>query len=652
MRDRAPQIRPALAKAVRQQPTGASLPTVIMVVALMMTLAFTVVAIGFNHLNLSFRSNNNTKAEHLAEAVLSLAIEKARLNVDEFGLTGSTADRTIILTLDSLPEGSRGVLSFDPSTAAELGVPFSTNNRSESSVEGSNPMQPVPGQSLHLVARAEVKGAFSTMEAVISVPKFPYSIASGGAIRSNGGLLVAAVRPDTAYDLSSPIHREDLRPGHLVTNSTQGDGALVLTGNNTIMGDIQSASGATIDSDTEVLGETRLGANQVNLPKLDARDYDPYRSSPAGPAPGTQPGEDEVQEVNSGAGVLNVKGYNVFGQKRADDTYNPDAHLVVDNGITLQGGVLYVNGNLTVSAGGVKGKGAIVATGNIIINGGGEATTDNQAALVANGDITLRGTSSEKAKFAGLIYTKGDLQAENMRLAGVFVAAGQDTDDNGLPRTPSEVTLQNTELYQVEEHSRFEIKSEFVIPNVIPGANTIDGMTIEASYDLSSLRAKLQNYKNPNSEPGEPEYLFKYKQGKSYYRHKIVNGNTEVVDASDVSARFLIDGGVLGLRIFDQPISSVENAKAVIIAELESRHGVTLSTDQRDTAKSHAESLWTAMQAGYQFSFESATQALEDGGSEDGLTPGRVHWSLDLSEFLGSSKPMRIMSWRRYSDSF
>ena len=651
MRDRAPQIRPALAKAVRHHPTGASLPTVIMVVALMMTLAFTVVAIGFNHLNLSFRSNNNTKAEHLAEAVLSLAIEKARLNVDEFGLTGSTADRTIILTLDSLPEGSRGVLSFDPSTAAELGVSFSTNNRSESSVEGSNPMQPVPGQSLHLVARAEVKGAFSTMEAVISVPKFPYSIASGGAIRSNGGLLVAAVRPDIAYDLSSPIHREDLRPGHLVTNSSLGDEALVLTGTNTIMGDIQSHSGAQIGTDTEILGETRLRANQVNLPKLDARDYDPYRSLPAGPAPGTQPGEDEVQEVNSGAGVLNVKGYNVFGQKRADDTYNPDAHLVVDNGITLQGGVLYVNGNLTVSAGGVKGKGAIVATGNIIINGGGEATTDNQAALVANGDITLRGTSSEKAKFAGLIYTKGDLQAENMRLAGVFVAAGQDTDDNGLPRTPSEVTLQNTELYQVEEHSRFEIKSEFVIPNVVPAPQGIDGMAISASYDFSNLRANLQSYKNPNSGPGEPEYLFKYKQGESYYRHKIVNGKPEISDASGVSDSFLIDGGVLGLRIFNQPVSSVGDAEAVIIAELESRYNITLSQEQRQTVGERAKLLWTAMAAGHQFSLEAAAQSSEGGSTGTGTTPGRIHWSLDLSEFFGGSKPMRIMSWGRYSDS-
>ena len=45
---------------------GASLATVMMVVALMMMLAFTVVAIAFNHLNLSFKNQNSSQARHLA----------------------------------------------------------------------------------------------------------------------------------------------------------------------------------------------------------------------------------------------------------------------------------------------------------------------------------------------------------------------------------------------------------------------------------------------------------------------------------------------------------------------------------------------------------------------------------------------------------
>lgn len=240
--------------AKASKPSGASMPTVIMVVALMMTLAFTVVAIAFNHLNLSFRANNSSRAENLAEATLALAIEKAYSSQGEYGTVGSAADKTLRLDADdfqagSYPAGAFGVLSFDKDTALELGIPYSTNNRTESSVEGSNPNQAVPGQSLHLVARAEVGGAFSTMEAIVEIPKFPYSIASGGAIRSNGGLLVASVRPGVAYDLSLPIHEQDLEPGHLVSNSSIGDQAIVMEGTNKILGDLRSASGATVEEE-------------------------------------------------------------------------------------------------------------------------------------------------------------------------------------------------------------------------------------------------------------------------------------------------------------------------------------------------------------------------------------------------------------------
>lgn len=611
------------------QPQGASLPTVIMVVALMITLAFTVVAIAFNHLNLSFRSSNNAKAEHLAEATLAVALEKARLQVEEFGLTGTAANKTVIVTLDSLPEGSRGVLTFDQDTAAALGVPYSTNNRSENAVPGSNPRQPVPGQSLHLVARAEVRGAFSTMEAVITVPKFPFSIASGGAIRSNGGLLVAAVRPDVMYDLSLPIHKDDLQPGHLVTNSVEGDNALVLSGTNTIMGDVQSASGATIESDTLVYGETRLNADAVKLPDLDAYDYEPDAS------------DNPLPVETASVGTLNVKGFNQFRE------YPHSGHLTVDNGINLQGGVLYVNGDLTVSSGGVRGKGAIIATGNITINGGGEATTDNQAALVANGNITLRGTPSEKAKFAGLIYTKGNLTSENLRLAGVFVAGG----------TNSQVTLENTELYQVEELAKLELSNEtvFDFPNMVPNTLSLGSHPVEASYDFDALRSNLGNFVNPNTGPGEPQYLFKFKVGDSFKRYTYNDSGPVMVDTTvDTTGpdQYVLDGADLGLKIFGETVTDQNHAESVIISRFEqiyAAEGKTLTATERAQLRNYAQILFTATQAGFGFSQHAAVRAFEASMNPGGgtATAGAFKWSLDLSEFFGDAKPMRVVSWGR-----
>ena len=633
---------PNMMPRAEKRAPGASLPTVIMVVALMMTMAFTVVAIAFNHLNLSFRTNNNGRAEELAEATLALAIEKARQDIEHFGISGDAADKTVTVTLDSLPAGSKGVLTFDPDQATALGVPFSTNNRSESNVQGSNPRQAVPGQSLHLVARAEVSGAFSTMEAIVSIPKFPYSIASGGAIRSNGGLLVAAVRPEVTVDLSSPIHKDDLQPGHLVTNSSDEEQALVLSGTNEIMGDVQSHSGATIGQDTKVYGETRLHADAVKLPNLDATDYDPLGASPQGADSPINPAD--VQTVNSGAGSLTVKGYNVFGEELADGSYNPSAILTVDNGIHLNGGVLYVNGDLNVTSGGVSGKGAIVATGKITINGGGEASTDNQAALVANGDITLQGTASEKAKFAGLIYTKGNLKSENLRLAGVFVAAGDS----------SEVTLENTELYQVDSNAKIELSNEptYTIPNVIPNSLGIGGHTIPAAYDFSALSANINNYANPNSGGGEPDFLFKFKVGNAYKR--FTNGPTGpvMVDTSGPD-QYVLDGADLGLTLFGEPVADSSEAVNVVISHFEqiyASEGKALTTTDRTNLTNQANSLFEAMQTGYNFSREAAQQAFDNGGGNATGDPGggEFKWSLDLSEFFGESKPMQVRCWGRY----
>lgn len=615
---------------------GASMPTVIMVVALMMTLAFTVVAIAFNHLNLSFRSNNNTRAEHLAEATLALAIERARENIDDFGITGTPESMTVIVTLDSLPEGSRGVLSFDKSTATALGVPYSTNNRSESAVEGSSsPRQGVPGHSLHLVARAEVGGSFSTMETIVYMPKFPYSIASEGAIRSDGGLTVAAVRPGAMVDLSAPVHPDDLQPGHLVTNSMIGEGALVLDGSNTIMGDIQSASDLTIGEDTVVLGETRRFANRASLPRLDATDYDPLGAAKGANGPVL---EEDVQSVNSDAGTLRVKGYDVFGESHMP------GDMTVDNGIVLEGGVLYVNGNLTVNAGGVKGKGAIIATGNITVRGGGEATTDNQAALVANGDILLRGTSYDKARYAGLIYAGGNLDSENMRLAGVFVAGGEH----------SEVTLKDTELYQVEQYTKLEIDESvgFELPALEPQELSWNGHPLQGSYDLTQLQSNLENYRNPNTGPGQPEYLFKFKIEPSYYMTYTFDADgNPVMSMTTGPDSYLIDGAALGMSIFGQPVGSPAEAEAVVLARMAEIEGRVLSPSEEAAIRPLARAFYQSNQPLRELAFISAQYSATNstpGGAPTGPASRPFVWSLDMSEFFGDVKPMRIVSWQRY----
>lgn len=641
-----------LPKLRRRRSRAAGLPTVIMVVALMMLLAFTVVGVAFNHLNLTFRSSNSMRAQELSEAVLAIAIERVRLDVENFGIKGTADDKTIRLSLDKLPEGNIGVLTFDSNRAKALRVPVSTNNRTDSSVEGSNPRFGVPGQAVHLVARAEVGGAVSVMEALIEFPKFPYSIASKGPISSSGGLVVAAVRQGVDYSLGGPIDPSALEPGSLVSNSQGSGPAVTLAGDNMILGNLESASGADLSIGTKIFGETKLYTDPVPLPQLDATDYDPL--NPASTHGAVDP--DQVQMVNSGAGILSVKGYNVFGQKLSDGNYNPSATLTVDNGIRLKGGVLYVNGNLNVSSGGVSGKGAIIATGNITVHGDGEATTDNEAALVSNGNIVLSGASSEKAKFAGLVYSKGKLQATNMRLAGVFVAAGED----------SSVEMADTELYQVAEKAKVEISEEstdflvplskltstLTIPKVtvdgvtVAEAKTLPGATIE--YDPTTLKQHLSDYLNPYSGPTEPKYLFKFKVGSVGYRHVLSATGAPIMVPTTADDKYLVGPGQLGtIKINGVAVSSESELRDALVAHFQAANeGKPLSASQLDYVNSLATMYFQGDQVVRNYSQAAAEESALVNTGEGQSAP--FHWRLDLSEFFGGSKPMQITYWARF----
>lgn len=609
-------------KKVQKSTVGASLATVMMVVAMMLTLAFTVVAIAFNHLNLSFKNSNNSRAKHLAEATLAKTID-AIVKDQDFGTLGTDEAKTIRVTLDSLPEGSEGVLTFAESVASSEGVAYSTNNRSEASVVGAEG-KPVPGESFHLIAIGRVKNSTSRVESVVTIPKFPFSVASEGAIKSNGGLVVASVKQGIPYDLNYPIHEDDLEPGHLVSNSDSGDDAVVLSGENRIYGDLQSSSGVTIEEDTSILGEIRLNAQKENLPQIQALSYDPE----------LEPG---LATVNSGAGQLEVEGYN----KSYGD-------LTVDNGIRLNGGVLYVEGNLTVSAGGVSGKGALVSTGDITVFGDGDATSDNQAALIADGDIVLRGSSSEKAKFAGLIYTNKRLEAENLRLAGVFVAAGPNSD----------VAFRDTEVY--EDISKASIKvtneSTFELPPLSPPSMFFDGKPITATYDPSVLESNLENYRNPDTGPGQPGYLFKFANAASstgYYTHQFNSSGPLFVETPGPDA-YAIDGGSLGLRIFGQTVSSESEAETVAVNTLTAQfaaEGRTLTAAEKDTIRTNARIIYSSGSAAFFLSNASATYSydLSLGGGSTGGGTTTFEWSLDLSEFYNRAEQMQVLYWADYS---
>lgn len=616
-------MRGSVSVPARGPQNGASLVTVLMVVAMMLALAFTVVAIAFNHLNLSFKSTNSSKAKHLAEATLARAIHEVMEN-HNFGNEG-TPSETVRVTFSSLPADSEGILTFDEQVANSEGLPYSVNNRGESPVIGAD-NKSVPGESVHLVARGRVKNANSVVEAVLSVPRFPYSIAADGEIHSTGGLVVASVRPGVMYDLNYSLHEEDLLPGHILSNSLSGVSAIDLQGENRIYGDLQSASGVTLTEQTSVLGEVRENADAEPLPTVDIYSYDPI----------DRPG---LNQVYSSAGVLEVEGYN-----------RANGDLVVDNGIRLNGGTLFVDGNLQVSAGGVSGKGALIATGEMRISGDGEATSDNQAALIAKGDITLKGLSSKKARFAGLIYTEGKLSADNLRLAGVFVAADK---GSGPGSERGSVQLDNTEVYQDSSKSVIDVRDKFEIPNLPVITSQLDDYKVVGSYDRDLFLQNLDNYQNPNSGPGEPPYLFKFTSTHSDTEYSTV----EYIDGFPVEVpttgpdEYLIDGQALGLTLWGQAVSSLAQTEAIIIEKFEqewAKRDEVLSEEQRTHLIKAAKGMWYARQTGYLLAASSALYGRNQGESQGSNSD--FEFKVDLSDFFNTADHMRVVYWSEYKN--
>lgn len=364
-------------------------------VALFLTLAFTVVATSYAQLSVSRRITNRTHARNLAESALAAGMDRL-LKDPQFG-----ADQEHQSTIRISPLGKgTAILSFNRAAAQSLNVPYSTNNlQGDSAVPGSD-NRVVPAQAARLVAVGDRSGVSVTMEAVLHVPRFPYAIACSGPFQSQGQLLVASV--DQISDLAAGVENvtpKELKPGHLDSNARSSD-ALTVGPDALVTGDLRSSGGVDVAPGARVEGEIRPYQNPLALPRINVTDYDPDKL-----------GLHNVQHLTSQFLYKPVLG----GYLRSS------GNLSIQGGATLDGAVLYVDGNLSVD-GPIDGQGALFVTGTTQLIGGGAVKSDNLAALVSQGDVLLEGNGQTGSYFQGLVYTEGNFTARDLTLVGVFVA--------------------------------------------------------------------------------------------------------------------------------------------------------------------------------------------------------------------------------------
>ncbi len=417
---------------------GAGLPTTMMVAALMLSLGFTVVAMGFNHLNVAARVQNSQTAQNLAEAVVAKGVERV-LTAQSQTVPGPPTETQLIVTFASGPPGAAGVLAFDAAQAGTLTTtynlqqpldPSTYNLDTDAIVTGARGRQ-VPANSVHLVGAGICNGVERRIEAVVYVPRFTHALASSGEITARD-VYIAEVDDASVLDGGFPLPENQVKPGHVASNSTVGAAAIEFDGTNLITGDLHSASSWTPGPDTTVQGETRLGAEPVGLPDLDITSYDPGTGSDVTVLTGPpDPSDPPLSGLNRHSG-----------------------DLTVTSDLEFSGGVLYVDGRLTVTEG-IKGKGAIIARDGVSIQGASSASSDNQAAILSGGDVHIQGTNPGAAKFEGLVYAEGKFEAADITVAGVAVS--NDATPASASASAASTDIENVNLIHIPEYSSFEV---------------------------------------------------------------------------------------------------------------------------------------------------------------------------------------------------
>ncbi|MFN8605962.1 MAG: hypothetical protein U0931_00410 [Vulcanimicrobiota bacterium] len=465
-------------------------------------------------------------------------------------------------------DGGVGLLALEPGRSRTWDVPLSVNNLAgDKGVSGWGDTV-VAKETANLVAVGRFHGAEYRCEVVLYVPAFPYVVASDVPLKAVGGLSVFGLKQLNALSAGfAAIPEEMKRPGHISTNASDhnGEPSLQLLGSTHIEGDAQS-HGTVVTADAHtVKGEIRNFANTQPLPTIDIKKLDT-----AG-----KPGMSQLTSSTMDSPTLSG--------------FNRSRNLTVSGGLKLDNSVIYVDGNLTIR-GGVRGVGAIIASGNVTIEGGSALSGDNQTAILAHGSVTLRGTAGERSEFRGMVYSEGNLDCKYANIAGPIVVNNPDPD--------GQVTMQEVALAEVSQLASQSV--DVVVPAQAAAQGPAD---VNAVLD--------QN--NPNLP-------------------RDANGNVVVSD--DMLANPLsytvptVNPGDLPPEAYQQLAADARDRMQGWVDQTNNSPGTPL-----DPALSQVDPGADPIGAGP--------------GSSGGSGPGVVKWTLDLDQFTQLSDRIRILSWRR-----
>ncbi len=378
------------------------LGTTLLVTTVVVTLGFALSGLSVSQLNRTKLAENRQRADHLADSAAALALE--RLVNDATFASGTLTARG-----EGDPAEAVGLLTFDAATARREGLPVSCNNlenlRSTTDAEGHL----VPAASARLIAQGRCGGVKRCVEVIVHAPPFPYAAASAGRINVSGRVFFGGVASAAEAPLVSTA-AEPL-PADIGAASIKLDGEVTVTGDARSEAEVEVADPSRV----HILGRKHERSEPLKLPDVPLTHYDP--------AAGTRPyvALTSLGRNPSVAGLTRYRG-----------------NLTVDGDLNLDTGLLFVDGDLHVT-GGIKGKGGVVATGELKVDRACALDARNRLALLAGKDVELGATPGTPSYVQGNVYTHGNFRAAQVNLVGSVIARGANqlaVIDGGVVRAP------------------------------------------------------------------------------------------------------------------------------------------------------------------------------------------------------------------------
>lgn len=352
-------------------------------------------------------------ARMAAESLLARGVLELRQR-ESYGQTGET----LSFRPNSVESGT-AVLTFNTTEAKRQGVPVSVNNLGSDESRPGADGDVIPARTARVYALGTYQNERRLVAIDLHIPPYPYAVATDGTFASLGDLTLTGLSPETGKEV----------PGHLVANSESAT-SVMLGANTEIAGDVISAGGINLHGDNIVVkGQVRAFEAPTATPKVPLRDYDP-------------------RTLDTGSGYSTM-GTSYYRDTAIEGKVLRVGDLQLAGNISLDGALLYVDGNLEIS-GALAGRGAIICTGDVEINGTQSLSADNELALLAGGSLSMQGQGINSSRLEGLIYSEGDVTVRDSTIQGTLISHANGT-------TSPSVVMERAALIHDPNNSSFSV---------------------------------------------------------------------------------------------------------------------------------------------------------------------------------------------------